>query len=50
LQVQETGAVRAIDILGGATEKEKQLLEAAIEGLKGNIDKGIDFVKNPPQK
>jgi malate dehydrogenase len=29
---------------------EKKLLEAAKADLKGNIEKGIDFVHNPPPK
>ncbi|KAL6818895.1 malate dehydrogenase, NAD-dependent [Trichoderma sp. SZMC 28013] len=32
------------------TEKEKELLAKAVEGLKGNIQKGVDFAHNPPQK
>lgn len=44
------GADKAINILEGVTEQEKKLLEAAITGLKGNIEKGVDFVKNPPPK
>jgi malate dehydrogenase len=34
--------------LSSANDYEKKLIEAAIKGLKGNIDKGVDFVKNPP--
>ncbi|KAL1980582.1 hypothetical protein VTN96DRAFT_3950 [Rasamsonia emersonii] len=44
------GAENAINILENVTEQEKKLLETAIKGLKGNIDKGVDFVKNPPPK
>ena len=46
IQVQTNGASKAIDILGGATEREKELLEASIKGLKGNIEKGVEFAKN----
>jgi malate dehydrogenase len=44
------GAEKAINILGGVTEQEQKLLEACIQGLKGNIEKGVEFVKNPPPK
>jgi malate dehydrogenase len=37
-------------VLESANETEKKLLEVAIKGLKTNIEKGVDFVKNPPQK
>ncbi|EFW22544.1 hypothetical protein D8B26_000791 [Coccidioides posadasii str. Silveira] len=50
VELGASGAEKAIDILDGATEKEKQLLDVCYKGLKGNIEKGIDFVKNPPQK
>nr|XP_003188909.1 malate dehydrogenase [Aspergillus niger CBS 513.88] len=41
---------KAINVLDGVTEKEKTLIEACTKGLKGNIEKGIEFVKNPPPK
>ncbi|KAI9891325.1 MAG: hypothetical protein M1814_002838 [Vezdaea aestivalis] len=44
------GAAKAIDILSGITDAEKKLLDAAITGLKGNIEKGVEFAKNPPPK
>jgi malate dehydrogenase len=44
-----SGAEKATNPLTGANEYEKKLIDAAIKGLKGNIDKGIEFVKNPPQ-
>lgn len=50
LCTQVSGAEKVVDILGGATEKEKKLLEACTTGLKGNITKGIEFAQNPPQK
>jgi malate dehydrogenase len=31
------------------TEREKKLLEACYEGLKGNIEKGVQFAQNPPK-
>ncbi|KAK2731959.1 hypothetical protein FQN57_003065 [Myotisia sp. PD_48] len=45
-----SGAESVNDILDGLTAKEQKLLDTAIEGLKGNISKGIEFVHNPPQK
>ncbi|KAL0473697.1 mitochondrial precursor [Neurospora intermedia] len=50
IELGPNGAEKAIDILGDITEKEKTLLEAAVKGLKGNIQKGVDFAHNPPQK
>ena len=44
------GAQKAHNIIGSATDYEKKLLEACYSGLKGNIEKGIEFVKNPPSK
>lgn len=41
---QPNGAEKAINILDKITEKEKALLDIAINGLKGNIAKGVDFV------
>ena len=45
---QPNGAEKAINILDGITDQEKKLLEACVKGLKGNIEKGVEFVKNPP--
>lgn len=44
------GAKKAINILGKANDYEKKLLEKCKQDLKGNIEKGIEFVKNPPEK
>jgi len=44
------GAEKAINVLGSANAHEKKLIETAISGLKGNIEKGVEFVKNPPPK
>jgi malate dehydrogenase len=49
VELGPNGAEKAINILGGITEQEKELLEACKAGLKGNIKKGVDFVKNPPK-
>jgi malate dehydrogenase len=48
--MQPNGAEKATNPLEGTTDQEKALLKKAIEGLEGNIKKGIDFVHNPPQK
>jgi malate dehydrogenase len=47
---QPSGAEKAINVLGNINAYEKKLLEKCIEGLKGNIEKGIEFVANPPSK
>ena len=44
------GAKKAVNVVTSANEHEKKLLQACYTGLKGNISKGIEFVKNPPQK
>ena len=36
--------------LGDLNEAEKKGVEGLITMLRGNIEKGIDFVKNPPPK
>ncbi|KAH8782806.1 lactate/malate dehydrogenase [Diaporthe sp. PMI_573] len=50
IELGPNGAEKAINPLGNITEKEKQLLAKAIEGLKGNIDKGVAFANASPQK
>jgi len=37
-------------VLTSVDENEKTLLKACVEGLKGNIEKGVNFAHNPPQK
>lgn len=44
------GAENAQNVLDNITEAEKGLLEACKSGLKGNIEKGVEFVHNPPPK
>ncbi|KAF2457121.1 malate dehydrogenase-like protein [Lineolata rhizophorae] len=44
------GALKAFNVIKEVNDYEKELLAKAYEGLKGNIGKGIEFVKNPPQK
>lgn len=47
---QPNGAEKITNPLAGITEKEKSLVDVAIQGLKANIEKGISFAHNPPQK
>ncbi|SMR57031.1 unnamed protein product [Zymoseptoria tritici ST99CH_1E4] len=44
----KNGAESIQNIVKEANDYEKKLLEKCYEGLKGNIEKGIEFVKNPP--
>ncbi|CAF9911855.1 MAG: hypothetical protein HETSPECPRED_000467 [Heterodermia speciosa] len=50
VELGPSGAEKATNILGDISSDEKQLLEACKNGLKGNIEKGIEFVHNPPPK
>ncbi|KAI1085727.1 malate dehydrogenase [Whalleya microplaca] len=50
IELGPSGAAKATNPLTGITDKEKTLLDAAVKGLKGNIEKGITFAHNPPQK
>jgi len=50
VELGTTGAEKAINPLGSLDESEKTLLKACVEGLKGNIAKGVSFAHNPPQK
>ncbi|KAI4135185.1 MAG: hypothetical protein LQ347_000890 [Umbilicaria vellea] len=45
-----SGAEYANNPLGLLNAYEKKLLEPCTAGLKGNIEKGIEFVRNPPPK
>jgi len=47
VELGTTGAVKAIDPLSAASPAEKELLKVAMEGLKTNIDKGIEFAQKP---
>ncbi|KAF2273787.1 malate dehydrogenase [Westerdykella ornata] len=49
IELGPSGAEKAIDVVSKANEQEKKLLEVAYKDLQGNIQKGIDFVHNPPQ-
>lgn len=50
VELGKQGAVKATNPVASANDYEKKLLEACYTGLKGNISKGIEFVKNPPPK
>ncbi|KAJ5166512.1 malate dehydrogenase [Penicillium canariense] len=50
VELGPNGAEKATNILGGVTDQEQKLLEACIKGLKGNIEKGVEFAQNPPPK
>jgi malate dehydrogenase len=41
---------KVINVLSNVNDYEKKLLDEAVKGLKTNIETGVDFVKNPPQK
>lgn len=49
VELGKEGATKAINILTEANDYEKKLLEKAKSDLKGNIEKGVLFVTNPPQ-
>lgn len=42
---QPGGVAKATNPLDKASDAEKQLLEVAITGLKGNIAKGVEFAQ-----
>jgi len=50
VELGTSGAEKAINPLTSLTDGEKKLLEACVDGLKGNVKKGVDFAHNPPQK
>jgi len=50
VELGKEGAKKAINVVANANDYEKKLLEACYKGLKGNIEKGVEFVKNPPPK
>lgn len=50
VELGTAGAEKATNIVSKANDYEKKLLQACYTGLKGNIEKGIEFVKNPPSK
>ncbi|KAF7191833.1 Malate dehydrogenase, cytoplasmic [Pseudocercospora fuligena] len=50
VELGKEGASKAINVVKDANDYEKKLLTKCYEGLKGNIEKGIEFVLNPPKK
>jgi len=44
VELGPSGAVKATNPLGSISEHEKTLLAKAIDGLKGNIEKGVKFI------
>ncbi|RAK96429.1 malate dehydrogenase [Aspergillus ibericus CBS 121593] len=50
VELGTNGAEKAINILDGVTEQEQGLIQACTKDLKLNIEKGVDFIKNPPPK
>lgn len=50
VELGTNGAEKALNPLTNTTDGEKTLLKAAIEGLKGNIAKGVTFANTPAQQ
>ncbi|PPJ57996.1 hypothetical protein CBER1_10431 [Cercospora berteroae] len=50
VELGKDGAQKAVNVLKDVNDYEKKLLTKCYEGLKGNIEKGVDFVHNPPAK
>jgi malate dehydrogenase len=50
VELGKDGASNAINVLEKADAKEKELIKACVDGLKGNIAKGVTFAHSPPQK
>ncbi|KAL9020097.1 MAG: hypothetical protein Q9185_002654 [Variospora sp. 1 TL-2023] len=48
IELGPLGAEKAQNVLSSITLKEKQLLEACKTGLKGSIEKGIQFIAKSP--
>ncbi|KAI9808523.1 MAG: hypothetical protein M1825_003671 [Sarcosagium campestre] len=46
VELGQTGAVKAITPLENLDDAEKKLVDVCNKTLKGNIEKGVDFVKN----
>ncbi|KAL9004058.1 MAG: hypothetical protein Q9188_003108 [Gyalolechia gomerana] len=44
-----SGAEKAQNVLSSVSSEEKQLLEACKAGLKGSIEKGVEFVAKSPE-
>ncbi|GIZ47146.1 hypothetical protein CKM354_001024600 [Cercospora kikuchii] len=50
VELGKDGAQKAVNVVKDVNDYEKKLLTKCYEGLKGNIEKGVDFVHNPPAK
>ena len=50
IELGPSGAEKALDVVSGANDYEKKLLQACYDGLKSNISKGVEFVQSPPAK
>ncbi|KKY21091.1 putative malate nad-dependent [Phaeomoniella chlamydospora] len=48
VELGSSGAEKAVNVLSSANEHEQKLIKVAIDGLKGNIAKGVEFVQTPP--
>ena len=48
--MKKSGAERAVNVVGKVSDYEKKLLQECYKGLKGNIEKGVEFIKSPPPK
>lgn len=49
VELGPNGALKATNPLPKASTTEKELLKTAINGLKGNIAKGVEFVQSSPK-
>ncbi|KUJ20116.1 putative malate dehydrogenase, cytoplasmic [Mollisia scopiformis] len=50
VELGTSGVEKVFNPLTNINDAEKTLLKACVEGLKGNIAKGVSFAHNPPQK
>ncbi|CAD6448402.1 701f2b28-0fbe-410d-b0b3-e8d4189f25d7 [Sclerotinia trifoliorum] len=50
VELGTNGADKAQNPLTNINDAEKKLLAACVEGLKGNISKGVTFARAPPQQ
>jgi len=50
VELGPNGVEKVTNPLTGISGKEKELVKVAIEGLKGNIQKGVEFANKPAQK
>lgn len=48
--MQPNGVEKVTNPLADISEKEKELVKVAIEGLKSNIQKGVEFANKGTQK